>query len=1135
MHNFTKKNAINLLFRMTRFTFILLVLHLSGIGVLLAERANSQNFDKIYVRLSSQQRTVNQVLHSVEEQTNYAFAFTKEIGSMNLGFTPKGDYSLESLFKNLGKRNSLKFIPKGNLIAVQREANRPVVQQPGRLSGRIIDDRGNPLPKATIRVLGANVSVQSAIDGTYSIPLAVGTYSIQVSYVSYQTQQISDIRISAGETQRLNITMKESNASIETITVRSTFKKASVAGLYAAQKNAATVTDGISAEQIARTPDNDMGQVLKRITGLTTIDNRSVVVRGMSDRYNQAQLDGVTLPSTSQSKRDFAFDIIPTEMVSAVVVNKTATPDVSSEFSGGQVSINTMDIPDKNFTSIQIGSGGNSQTTGKNFYRLGERSNLEYFGFFDKSAKLPEGILSWYMHQDALRSDLMPLGDKTDPRVKDLPLSFDRKDLTYGSLDAVEQTKRFNSEPLKKYSYKGMPNQNIRLSMGRLYDLKNDMKFGFSASANFRNEQNIIDFNNVRNSAPNSESKPLTWIDSTGIGQAGGGKSYRFNSSSGALANLGLQGKNFKVALKNMYARTYADNYNESIRLTYNDLSNNGGIHLENYQLPEALSLQQHQLTGDYLLPWNIKADAMFTINKIKQQILDERKFKYWLTTILDGEYLFQRPNIMQANSIGNNLVSLDSRMWTSINQTDYNWALGFSRSIDFSTHFSSLFKVGYQGWSKNRNLWVQRVFPYTRSWIENTNNVVPSANMKYDQLYREPNIGFGPIQAIYMPEVSGGKVYDGAMKSHAAYVMADQKIYDFIRLVYGVRLEYFDLSNRQDMVSKRDDSPIPSTLEEGNSVYAKDLVKDKDVRWLPSINATFSLTDKINLRASYSKTAIRPDFRETSFFGFYDFEYDATISGEHVVSTLIDNTDLRFEWYPSPGEIISVTGYYKYLDKPIELISDNTAYPAYIFANMESATNLGLEFEARKNMTFLGDKDWLADFFVYANGTLLKSTVQVLSPYDTKLQPNKEAVRYQEKMPDQNRPLLGQSPWLINLGIGYWGQSFGATASYNHRGYRTFLTARDISQVQFENAPRQVDFQIYGRFLKGKMEAKLNMANLLNEWTSYYLNPIHDSRDVEKVNSIKGDLKFNKDDYDYIVYRKRNGRRFSLSVTYNF
>jgi len=1125
---------------MTRLTFIILVINLSTLGLLQAGKANSQNFDKIYVKFEKGNSSVSKILHSIENQTELSFTYSKEIGEIDYSIQTNSNFSLATVFSALGKHKNLKFTAKGNLIAVQQLERKLAVQQSGRLSGKIIDSRGNPLPKASIRILGSNKTVQSGIDGTYSIALNSGNYTIQVSYVSHQTKQISDVNIRSGETTKLDIGMIESSSSIKEVTVKTTYKKASVAGLYAAQKNAATITDGISAEQIARTPDNDMGQVLKRVTGLTTVDNRSVIVRGMSDRYNQAQLDGVSLPSTSQNRRDFAFDIIPTEMVSSVVVNKTATPDISSEFSGGQVSINTLDIPDQNFTSFQIGSGGNSQTTGKDFHRLGQRSSLEYFGFFEKSSKYPKNVLPWEWHQDATASFLIPLGDKTDPKVKDLPLSPEHLNIKYGSIDAIEQSKMFNSDALKHYKFKGMPNQNIRFAIGRVYEMSNNLRFGFSASANFRNEQNIVKFNNVRGSEAFNLDKPARWIDSTGFGQNGAGTSNRFNSSSGIVANLGLKGENFKIALKNMYARTYSDNFNEATRLPYRDLSRE--ISKELYQLPEALSLQQHQIVGEYTLPWGIKSDAMFSINKIKQQILDERKIKYGLTAKVGEEYYFQTPTLLTNAAWSNQIVKNDSRMWTSINETDFNWSASLSKEIDFSENFSNLFKVGYQGWSKNRDLWVSRVLPMTRSYdfdISNNSKAAPIIISSYEELFREGNIGNGNYQAVYYPDRIGGNVFDGNMKSHSAYIMADQKLFNFIRLVYGVRMEYYNLNNRQEELLIKKEGK--EKAKDPKFDYLR-TVGEKDVRWLPSINSTFSLSNTFNIRASYSKTAIRPDFRETSFFAFYDYELDASISGEKVVSTIVDNVDLRLEWYPSAGEIISVTGYYKYLDKPIELVSLDNRDNFFAFANMESATNLGLEMELRKNFSFLGNKEWLDNLFIYANGTLLKSNVKVLSGWYTKNIGVGQDVRTQDRKAAQDRPLLGQSPWLINLGFGYWGEKFGATVSYNQRGYRTSITANLINQVQFELAPRQVDFQLYGRFLKKRMEAKLNVANILNEWTKIYRNDSYfDKEQIDrwkeagKPNLSRGTPKYNKKDNDVILYQKQEGRRFGLSLTYSF
>ena len=161
-------------------------------------------------------------------------------------------------------------------------------------------------------------------------------------------------------------------------------------------------------------------------------------------------------------------------MVNSVVVNKTATPDVSAEFSGGQVSVNTIDIPEQDFTTIQLGTGGNSRTTGKDFYRLGERHTSEYFGFFDPSAKMPEGIKTWEWNNRASQLDAPPGYLLTDPELNGTPLnSTEFGDVVkYNDLDAIAQSKRLNSDAMRLYKYKASPNQNIRLSLGRVYDLK---------------------------------------------------------------------------------------------------------------------------------------------------------------------------------------------------------------------------------------------------------------------------------------------------------------------------------------------------------------------------------------------------------------------------------------------------------------------------------------------------------------------------------------------------------------------------------------------------------------------------------------------------------------------------------------
>jgi outer membrane receptor protein involved in Fe transport len=125
----------------------------------------------------------------------------------------------------------------------------------------------------------------------------------------------------------------------------------------------------------------------------------------------------------------------------------------------------------------------------------------------------------------------------------------------------------------------------------------------------------------------------------------------------------------------------------------------------------------------------------------------------------------------------------------------------------------------------------------------------------------------------------------------------------------------------------------------------------------------------------------VRPDFRETSYFQLYDAYLDAFISGWNVVSTRIKNYDLRYEWYPGTGEIISVSAFYKDFDKPLELVdmpvSGGQGRSRFLrFQNQDRATNKGIEVEFRKSLSFIADKQWLRDLTIFGNGTFTKSKV---------------------------------------------------------------------------------------------------------------------------------------------------------------
>lgn len=1022
------------------------------------------------ITLSYQKCTAQTLLKELDKQSSYTFFFDPtQMAAVQLEDINYRNTPVKTVLADLERKTNLNFSVLNNNISVRLMVKVPVKKpEPGKITGRVLDEKGKTFPSASIRVPDSNIGVQSSVDGTYTLALPPGTYTLEISYISYQTQRITGVQIKAGGVTKLDISMKPAANALKEVIVTSGFQRASAAGLYARQKTAAGITDGISAAQIARTPDNNVGAVLKRISGLNVVDNRYVVVRGLSDRYNQAQIDGVTQPSTEMNQRNFAFDAIPSEMVSSVVVNKTATADLSSEFAGGQVSVNTLDIPVQNFTQFQIGTGYNTNTIGKDFLQAGKRGRAEFFGFMDDRHELAPGMRSW--------------------NYSNVPVTPDY---------VLGQSRTFDPEGFRMYQYGFQPNQNYRFTLGRTYPLKNELTFGFVGGATLRNTQEINDFNSTRNDIG------VKYIDSADIRQ--NGNIYKYNSSLSGLLNLGLQGKTFKIGFKNMYSHILKNQYTTYESRAANDPTDPSPERRSKYNIqdPESTTVLQHKLEGEHTLGESeIKITWNASYTNVSQSIKDRRKFVGFGSGSVNGIPYFNR---YQVQTPYLNDGDPDYRLYTDTKEKDYNWGLNFSRSFDLLND-KTLLKFGYSGFSKKRDLSNTTALIYN-----NSHDVLFIAPYEYS--LQPDRLGIGPSEVFYYLPSTLGTQFSGNAKSTSAYAMLDQRFFKKLRLVYGLRYEDYKLSNTQ----------FQSITKEEN--------KDDNTNYLPSVNLTYSVTETMNFRASFAKTVVRPDFRETSIFASYDAPLNATIEGANLKSTRINNADLRYEWYPAPGEIISVSGFYKKFDKPIELVFlQDQIVDRYGFQNQKSATNYGLEMELRKSMNFIADWTWLKNLSLFGNGTLIKSKVKALVYSGVE---NKTVTEVAS-----TRPLYGQSPWIVNLGMAYTKDQYGLNLVYNKSGYRTYTINSYPGSIEYEMGRDLVDLQLFTRLFKQKAELKLNVSNLLNAKTTFYRNweGYTSNGDNQGYSPKEGTSdKYNKDEGDFISYKVNTGSNVSMAFTYRF
>jgi outer membrane receptor protein involved in Fe transport len=321
---------------------------------------------------------------------------------------------------------------------------------------------------------------------------------------------------------------------------------------------------------------------------------------------------------------------------------------------------------------------------------------------------------------------------------------------------------------------------------------------------------------------------------------------------------------------------------------------------------------------------------------------------------------------------------------------------------------------------------------------------------------------------------------------------MMDNKIGSRSRLVYGVRVEQYDLNL----------TTSDKTIEPVSQNFL-------DV--LPSVNYTFSVTPKSNFRAAYFRTLARPEFRELAPFAYYDYELLAIQQGNpDLQRSLIDNGDLRFEFFPSAGQIFSVSAFYKKFNNAIEsAIYDVNSTANVTYFNSRKANVYGAELEMRKNLEFLGASPAFKNTTLYTNLSLIKSKVQnpvIANQIETE------------------RPLIGQSPYVINAGIQHTtlNNLLNFNLLYNRSGRRIYKSGGQQFPSVYE-APRDLlDFQVGYKIMKSKAEIKFNASDIFNNNNVMYFD-----RDLNK--------KYSATSSDETISRFRTGSNYSLSFNYLF
>ena len=331
--------------------------------------------------------------------------------------------------------------------------------QKGKVEGKITDAKTNqPLTGVSVLNKATGKGAASDIEGRYTLTIeGASKISLVFSYNGV-TQQVNDIEIKEGQitTQDIALTQREKTEDAVVVRSVSTARKETAASLLTFQKNNTALSSGLGADFIKRTPDKNTGEVLRRVSGTSIQDNKFVIVRGLSDRYNAAFINGAALPSSEPDKKAFSFDVIPSTLIDNIIINKTATPDITGEFAGGLIQIQTKDIPSKNSVTVGVSLGFNTQSVFKDFVS-NERAGSEAFGF-SKGRALQESYPIKFQEYDKLSTN-----------------------------DQLNVSKSFNDRAYDEVNSKAGPIQQYNLTLANVKKFDNGSAFGSIIGLTYRN------------------------------------------------------------------------------------------------------------------------------------------------------------------------------------------------------------------------------------------------------------------------------------------------------------------------------------------------------------------------------------------------------------------------------------------------------------------------------------------------------------------------------------------------------------------------------------------------------------------------------------------------------------------------
>jgi len=868
-------------------------------------------------------------------------------------------------------------------------------QQAGSIRGSVNDkDFDAPLAAAQVTISETGQKVMSTNEGNYVFPqVEAGSYTLVFSKDGYARQVKPNVVVTSGQLTEVDGSLAGEVTEMEEFVVQDVqIASGTEAALLQLRAESPALMDSISAAIMSQAGASDAASALKLVSGATVQDGKYAVVRGLPDRYVNSQLNGVRLPTADTDKRAVELDLFPSAAIESIQVSKTFTPDQQGDASGGAVNLVLKGIPDETSFKIEGQSGYKTNVTGQSDFLSYDGGGVNFFGFDDGDRDIQTGRIgkSWK-----------------------------------GAAGVTPES--------------GPVDYKWSMSGGTKYQFGNGIKIGGFGSFFYERESALYTNGKDDKYWVEKPGDPMTPQYSQGTPTQGDFRTALFDVTKGVdevrwggLGTVGVESKNNSISLTYLYTRVaedvatlaqdtrgkdyYFPGYNPNDPMAPGNLARFAAPYLrtETLQYTERTA-QTLQLHGHHKAPipelhlskyftvlqpefdWRVSHSSA-TLNQP-----DKTQFgSMWLPETFNPGFppyvppSTYPPEWRPFKPAANFTIGNLQRIWKDISEESHQYALDLKLPFKQWTDTEGYMKFGVFKDTVNRE--------YNQDSFSNFNDNAAQFPGWFDDFWSE----HFPFEHHPITPADIDVDYQGEQKISAWYSMMDLPLTSWLKFIGGARYETTELSIIN--TPEKDVTWFPPgalgaiKLNPGEADVA---FRQKD--FLPSIGFVLTPLKPVTIRGSYSRTIARQTFKELTPIQQQEFlGGDVFIGNPLLQMSAVKNYDLRIDYTPFQGGLLSASYFYKNITNPIEYVQRLVDFAYTTPVNYPNGKISGFEVEARQDLGYVWKP--LAGLTLGGNATFIDS--EVILPPD-------EAAIFEQasvKAPMTKRDMTNAPNHLYNL-----------------------------------------------------------------------------------------------------------------------